>query len=126
MKKDIVFLLLIVCIFLQVAGCSKEKIANSKNKNESIGTTVSKSEADIRKIAYESMTKEMKDEVIDWKSAIVGEYRYTMDVKVATPDGLVDIKGKDTYMVIFDAKHGGIVIYLDKDSYTFLGAGLRE
>ena len=130
MKRMLISLTLIICILLQITGCTKESIGNSKNENQTIETTANKSENDIREIAYQSLSEDNKKTVISWKDGKVEQYKSTNDHSIGSPNGSVNIKGKDTYKVMFRTNNEGIlgpiIIYIDKNSYSVLGGDLRD
>ena len=86
MKKIIIFLSLILCIALQVTGCTKQKTENTIKENKKIETTVKNIEQTIRKtknqvreIAYKSLNEVHSKTIIDWQLAKVEEHKYTTD-----------------------------------------------
>ncbi|MBL4936964.1 hypothetical protein JK636_14515 [Clostridium sp. YIM B02515] len=89
-----------------------------------------KTEADIRQIAYQSLSEESKKTIINWKTAKVEEYKAADEHEVASKKGKADIKDKDTYKVTFsttdDAILGTINVYLDKNSYEVIGVDFRN
>ncbi|ERI92340.1 hypothetical protein HMPREF1982_02322 [Clostridiales bacterium oral taxon 876 str. F0540] len=89
-----------------------------------------KAEADIRQIAYQSLSEESKKTIINWKTAKVEEYKAADEHEVASKKGKADIKDKDTYRVTFnttdDAILGTINVYLDKNSHEVLGVDFRN
>lgn len=120
--KKVNTVLLIIMIFtgaLLFSSCS-----NSAGSNK-----ISKSDNEIREIAYQSLTDNEKTSIIDWKGASVEKYKAETKHTIAGPTGPVNIKSKDTYKVTFktnmDGLLGPIVVYLDSNSYKILGSDFR-
>lgn len=91
-----------------------------------------KSESEIREIAYNAIA-ENEVGVPEWetvKNAKIEEYKAQKDNFVANSDGNINIIGKDTYRVTFHSgnpsKLGIITVYIDKNSFEFLGVDIRE
>lgn len=59
----------------------------------------------------------------------ITKVKFSSDHTVASLTGVVNLKGKDTYIITFttdNASLGPITIYVDKNSYKVLGADLRD
>jgi len=138
MKKIIISLSLILCITLQVTGCTKQKTENIIKENKKIETTVKNIEQTIRKtknqvreIAYKSLNEVHSKTIIDWQLAKVEEHKYTTDHTVVTQNGKKNnLRDKEAYKVDFkntkEGMLGLLTIYVDKYSYSILGMDLRD
>ena len=156
MKKPIISLILITCILLQVTGCTEIQIFNNEAKNQStsahnienksIGggstdnkgteiegteSTLQQIQTTIRNIAYKNIDKTAKAEIKDWENSEVEEYKTLIDHTIRGQSGFINIKGVDTYRILFDDSNdfielGPIVVYVDKNTDTVLGYDLRN
>jgi hypothetical protein len=125
MKKKMITFFLIVLISSPIVGCTKQNIESVKI-DKITQTTTKKTESDIREIAYNALSETYKQQVSDWKTAKVEE-------SILNGNEIYSSIGKyysvNAYKVSFrnfkDGVLGPIVVYLDKDSYRFLGIGLR-
>ena len=130
MKKAIIFLLIIICISLQITGCTKQKIDDITKENQKIETTIKKTGSDIREIAYQSLNENEKKKVIDWKGASVEEYKSTTDLSAVSQKGdWINLKGKDTYRITFttnNAMFGPILVFVEKNTFNVFSGGLHD
>lgn len=121
MRKMIISLCLLMLISVQITGCTTAP--NSiKNENKISMST-------IKEIAYQYLSENEKNSIIDWKNALVSESKISSDHTVASLTGAVNLKGKDTYIITFttnNASLGPITIYVDKNSHKVLGVDLRD
>lgn len=108
-------------------GCIQQEADNTEGIFTSQENDVKN---DIREIAYQYLGEADKATLIDYENAEVEEYRCAGDHYVASLNGHINLKDKDTYKVTFntsnDALLGPIIIYLDKTSYSVLGIDLRD
>jgi len=130
MKKVIISLCLIVCVLMLFVGCGEEKLNSNANQGKKIEAVDEKRSREIREIAYEGLSQGDKNTVVDRESAEVEEYKATTDHSVASENGAVSLRDRDTYRVIFrtnnEAILGPIQVYIDKKTYKFLGIDLRD
>lgn len=114
MKRIAALLTILVILSMLATGCA---IASVKTDSE------------IREIAYQYLSQRSKDTVIDKEDAIVEEYHPISVHKVFSPDGSVDITGKDLYKVTFqttdEALLGPLIVYIDKKTYIAYGVDGR-
>lgn len=129
-KKIFIFLTVISCILLQITGCTSMSVGKGKNENNIIEATAIKSENDIREIAYQALSEDEKRTVISYKAGKVEQYKSKDEHSIVGPNGLIDIKDNETYKITFSTNNEGtlgpINIYIDKNSYSVLGADLRD
>jgi len=130
MKKVIISLCFIVCVLMLFVGCGGEKLNSNGNKGKKIEAVAEKRSSEIREIAYEGLSEGSKNTVVDRESAKVEEYKATTDHSVASENGAVNLRNRDTYRVIFrtnnEAILGPIQVYIDKKTCKFLGVDLRN
>lgn len=129
-RKIFIVLIVISCILLQITGCTSVRAGKSKNENKTIEAAAIKSENDIREIAYKALSEDEKKTVISYKDGKVEQYKSKEEHSIFGPNGLTDIKDKDTYKITFRTNNEGILgpinIYIDKNSYSVLGVDLRD
>lgn len=107
----------VLCIFLLfpflISGCGKPK-----------------TESDIRKIAYQTLSKSDRKQVSDWENAKVEMIRFSEDHYVDASGRSVNIKNKPAYRVTFhivnEGMLGPIAVYIDKNTDRLLGQDLRD
>lgn len=120
MRRSIMYLYLVVVFLALFVGCSKSSEEDSEKQLHS----------HIRKLAYDSLDENSKDTIIKWKTADVEEYNDLEEHKIAGNKQTMDIKGVNTFRVIFkttqDAFLGPIVVYLDQQNYNILGQEVRN
>lgn len=130
MKKISIFLSIIIFLSLIAIGCSEEKIGKSKEESHKIENSKSKSDNDIKQIAFESLSDNEKNTIINWMDGIVEVYKSTTDHIVGSSIEPINIKDKDTYKVTFWTNNeetlGPITMYLDRNTYEVLGVDLRD
>ncbi|MFL0267733.1 hypothetical protein [Candidatus Clostridium radicumherbarum] len=123
--KKMIMLFIIVLISSPIVGCTK-LCKDSVKIDKITQTTTQKTESDICKIAYNTLNETYKQQVGEWKTAKVEE-------SILKGNEIYSSIGKyysvNAYKVSFrnfkNGVLGPIVVYLDKDSYRFLGIGLR-
>lgn len=130
MKKVSIFLSIIIFLSLMAIGCNKEKIDKSKEENHKIENSKSKSDNEIKQIAFESLSDNEKNTIINWMDGKVEVYKSTTDHSVGSSIEPINIKDKDTYKVTFGTNNeetlGPITMYLDRNTYEVLGVDLRD
>jgi len=155
-KKSIISLILLTCILLQVTGCTEIQIFNNEAENQSTSaqnienkstgggntdsncteiegteSTLQQTQKRIRNIAYQSIDESAKAEIKNWENSEVEEYKALIDHTIRGQSGFINIKGIDTYRILFDDSNdfielGPIAIYVDKNTDTVLGYDLRQ
>jgi hypothetical protein len=112
MKTPVIFLILL--LFASFAGCAK------------IGKAP---EEELRTLAYESLSKEEKQTILDWTKAPVVTIKPPNSLLIWSPQGSLDLKGREVVVVTFsttqDPLLGPIKVYLDAETHEILGKGLR-
>lgn len=125
MKRIFVLVLIGLLLLAGITGCTKDKNSNTNPVNQN-----QKDETKIRNIAFQWLNNNGTIKLKEWKAAKVIETKYTDDHKVYKGDETINIKGIDTYKVIFEMSEeevwGGttITVYVDKESENILGTDL--
>jgi len=128
MKKVIICLCFIIGLSMLFVGCGEKKLNDKVKKGKKIEAAAVKRESEIREIAYEGLSQGSRNTVVDRERAKVEEYKATTDHSVASENGAVNLIYRDTYRVIFrtnDEELGPIQVYIDKNTYKFLGIDFR-
>jgi len=150
-KKPILSIILIICILLQVTGCTEVQmfnneianpstevqiiedklIENKSTENETDETSLQQTQTRIRYIAYQDLNESMKTEIKDWENGEVREYKFSTDHFIRSQREYINIKDIDTYRILFEPKNdfielGPITIYVNKNTETVLGYDLRK
>ena len=147
MRKTFFSLCLLMLISLLVAGCGKtatnpktnknqanesieKEISSGVDKSKTNESSVNESKTEIRELAYQSINENDRKTIVDCENAKVEEYNTSTDHSVGSPNGLVNIKDKNTIKVTFRTNNEGllgpITVYIDKDTYEILGIDLRD
>lgn len=112
MKTALMFLILL--LFTSFAGCAKRENAP---------------EEELRTLAYESLTKEEQQTILDWTKASVDTIKPIESFLIWGSQGSLDLKGREVVVVTFsttqDPLLGPIKVYLDAETHEILGKGLR-
>lgn len=84
----------------------------------------------VRGLAYESLSKEGKIDIINWGNAEVENYKSPIEHFVFKDSKEVDIRGVATYRVYFKTNIewtvGPLYVYVDKYTYEVYGVGIRK
>lgn len=140
--KKFISIGLLFTVLLILNGCSNvnNKVAMNKSQNtneeaekfKGIYSGLKKSESEIRAMAYNYIDKN-EIEIPNWesvKNVKVEEYKEQRDHLIINSGRQINLIGKEAYRVSFDngnpSKLGPITVYLDKNSYKFLGVDIRE
>lgn len=118
--------LLALSIYALYYFISRENFTEDKERNR-----------EIRTIAYESLTQDYKDMVVDWEKASVYEQKaeeyYAIPLGDITPlstlkpveyDETNSIQGRDVYSVSFDIDsptYRAVCVYIDSNTEEILG-----
>lgn len=112
MKTPVIFLILL--LFTSFAGCAKMGKAP---------------EEELRTLAYESLSKEEQQTILDWTKAPVVTITPQESLLIWSPQGSLDLKGREVVVVTFNTTQdpllGPIIVFLDADTQRILGKGLR-
>ena len=145
-KKPFISLILMICILLQVTGCGRVQILINETdvlgseildtgiqgtETKNTETTLQPIENKIREIAYQDFDKNVKKIITDLRTSEVEAYESLNNNTILSQNGLLNIKDIDTYRVLFEnisdyVELGPITVYVDENTYTVLGYGLRK
>ena len=129
MRKMIIALCLLILISTQITGCTKAISNSNKSENKATKISIKKSKSGVREIAYQSLDEDDKKSVINRSTAPVQEGKSSAYHRIASHEGVINIRNTDTYIVTFNTNNaslGDITIYVDKNSYKVLGYELRD
>ncbi|MGE7770487.1 hypothetical protein ACQKMK_08085 [Viridibacillus arvi] len=119
--KNLLYILICI-LLLAVVGCSFNKQVTS-----SISTFTEEKEYDFQKFAYQSLSKSLKKEIIDWQQGEISGFKTGSKLEVFNNknSNTKDIQDVQTIKVTFttneESKFKSINIYLDEKGEEVLG-----